>query len=178
MSGLPDGASIHPGPSIKTHRAAKKERASDPREENITTEKLTGDVGTRRQLSPGKPGDAVIDLDVPATFTKVSPSAHQAAVPKGNVAKGALETGSAAGVPEHLPVAASPSVPGLRDGSARLGHPISPVAHGQQGRVKLGAPGLPGPPGLPVSGGREGCGRGGTGGGPSSPPERLVGAGC
>ncbi|KAM7144509.1 uncharacterized protein RBU57_015648 [Macrochelys suwanniensis] len=74
--------------SAKANRpASKKDRVSKPQDENITTEKLKGDTGSRTWFSPSKPIDAIIDLDNPSIFSKVSSEVSGTAGSSGNIAR-------------------------------------------------------------------------------------------
>ncbi|KAG6927299.1 hypothetical protein G0U57_010095, partial [Chelydra serpentina] len=74
--------------SAKANRpASKKDRVLKPQDENITTEKLKGDTGSRTWFSPSKPIDAIIDLDNPAIFSKVSSEVSGTAGSSGNIAR-------------------------------------------------------------------------------------------
>ncbi|KAH1179307.1 hypothetical protein KIL84_021890, partial [Mauremys mutica] len=74
--------------SAKVNRpASKKDHVSKPQDENITTEKLKGDTGSRTWFSPSKPIDAIIDLDNPSIFSKISAEVSQTVGSAGNIAR-------------------------------------------------------------------------------------------
>ncbi|EMP28413.1 hypothetical protein UY3_14502 [Chelonia mydas] len=72
--------------SAKVNRpASKKDHVSKSQDENITTDKLKGDTGSWTWFSPSKPIDAIIDLDNPSIFSKVSAEVSQTAGSAGNI---------------------------------------------------------------------------------------------
>lgn len=75
-----------PAASIKVNRlASKKQHILKTTDENITTEKLKGDMGIWTSFSPSKPVDTIVDLDRSSAFSKVSIEESETAASSGNM---------------------------------------------------------------------------------------------